>query len=48
MDRDAEIRELKAANQELRELCVRLQSALEISSEQVNGVCNAAHECQEH
>ena len=48
MDRDAEIRELKAANQELRELCVRLQSALEISSEQVKCECNAAHEYQEY
>jgi len=36
-DKDAEIKELNVANQQLRALCIRLQSALEYSSEQMHG-----------
>ena len=46
MEKNAEIADLKAANDQLRALCIRLQSALEFSSEQLHAVSSAqGHQC---
>lgn len=41
VEKDAEISDLKAANDQLRALCIRLQSALEYSSEQLHAVSSS-------
>ena len=37
-NKDREIQELKQANEQLRQLCIRLQTALEYQSEQLHDV----------
>jgi hypothetical protein len=43
-DKENEIQELKNANEQLRDLCVRLQTALQVSSEQLHSFVAAKAE----